>query len=156
MENEKLVDVLNEVLEELQDANRSLKQLSGTVTELGASVRAFEQKEIKTEPPDLKPVIEQCEVMRKEVRSGLNGVAGAVERQPKPVVRRISLFPENDREGHFKFLIRWVLGVVVAALVIKVTYTLISEYLVETHLMGQEVVMPEVKKVDSVKTKRIR
>ena len=37
-------------------------------------------------------------------------VAAAVEAQPKPIVRRISFFPENDYQENYKTFIRWLIG----------------------------------------------
>lgn len=150
-----MVTVLNEVLEELQQTNKSIKQLSGTVADLGVHVKAFEKKELKTEPPDLQPVVTQCEVLRKEAAEGLARVAAAVAVQPKPIIRRISLFPENDRDRHFKFFLKWVLWFVVMLLTFEVGYLLISEYIERTHpyILQQP---SEKVRADSVKTKRIR
>ena len=113
-----ILAVLNEVLDELKVANKSLKEMGGMVKTLESRVQAFEQKEIRIEPTDLGPVNHlvgqlpgiikegmnsldesfrervkvECAELRKETTAAFGKVAAAVEAQPKPIVRRISFF----------------------------------------------------------------
>lgn len=162
VEEEIFKSVLEEVLEELQKANRSLKEMGGTVKDLEARVRAFEDKEIKIDPPDLEPlknrieqmpaaiheeavktgeairqqVVDEGGALRKETASGLAKVAAAVEAQPKPIVRRITFFPDADRQGHYKFFIRWFFGTVIGVFLIGATYISIRVYLDRAYPSG--------------------
>ena len=99
-------------------------------------VQAFEQKEIRTEPPDLAPVSEriaaECGELRKETTAALAKVAAAVEAQPKPIVRRISFFPENDYQENYKTFIRWLIGGIVGAMMVLTVYVLAHEWILHT------------------------
>lgn len=138
-----LLTVLNETLEEMQKANRSLKEIgeklenfAGKIGTLETRVHAFEQKEIRIEPPDLGPVSErvsaECTGLKKVTEAGLLKVAVAVETQPKPIVRRISFFPETDREGNYKTLIRWMIGGIVGLMLVGAAYVLANEWIQRT------------------------
>ena len=138
-----LLVVLNETLEEMQKANMSLKEMgqkledfAGKIGLLETRVQAFEQKEIKIEPPDLGPVSErvsaECAGLKKVTEAGLLKVAVAVETQPKPIVRRITFFPENDHEGNYKTLIRWMIGGIVGLMFIGSAYVLANEWIQHT------------------------
>ena len=134
MSDEKIIlGVLTEVLDELKKANTSLDKMSGEVNELEKRVRAFEQKEIKIEPPDLGPVSERvsagCTELRNVTAAGLAKIAVAVEAQPKPIIRRISFFPENDREGNYKTFIRWLIGGTVGLIAIVTAFVLLDEWI---------------------------
>jgi len=154
-----ILAVLNETLEELQTANKSLKEMGQKITLLETRVKAFEEKEIKIAPPDLEPlkqkiddlpgviggemkkindtvtklVVDQCAALRGETTTGLTKIAAAVETQPKPIIRRISLFPENDREGNYKTFIRWLVGGIVAALLVGSAYVLANLWIQRSH-----------------------
>ena len=151
--------VLTEVLEELKVVNKSLKEMGGMVKTLESRVQAFEQKEIRIEPPDLGPVNHlvgqlpgiikegingldesfrermtvECAELRKETTAAFVKVAAAVEAQPKPVVRRISFFPENDREGSYKLFIRWLICGIIGAMMVLTAYVLINEWILRTY-----------------------
>lgn len=138
-----LLTVLEETLEEMQAANKTLKEigeklenLTGRVGQLETRVGAFEKKEIKIEPPDLGPVSEQvtaeCAELKKITDAGLLKVAVAVETQPKPIVRRITFFPENDQEGNYKTLIRWMIGGIVGLMLIGSAYVLANAWIQRT------------------------
>lgn len=139
-----LYAVLNETLEEMQKANKSLKEIgqkledfAGKIDQLETRVQAFEQKEIKIEPPDMGPVTErvsaECAGLKKVTEAGLLKVAVAVEAQPKPIVRRISFFPETDREGNYKTLIRWTIGGIVGLMLIGSAYVAANEWIQRSH-----------------------
>jgi hypothetical protein len=147
MGEEIVLTVLNEVLGELQTANKSLKELGGTIKTLEARVQAFEQKEIRIDPPDLGPLTEKIDALpgvingemvrvdeymrrqidaqgaelRNEATAGLLKIAAATETQPKPIKRefRLSLFPEFFKEVHYRFFIRWLFGALLGAMVIN-------------------------------------
>jgi hypothetical protein len=151
--------VLTEVLDELKEANKSLKEMGGTIKGLETRVRAFEQKEIKIEPTDLGPIIRlveqmpgiikegingldeglrqrvtvECTELRKETMAGLLKVATAVEAQPKPIVRRISFFPENDWEGSYKTFIRWLIGGIIGAMLVLTAYVVVNEWVLRVY-----------------------
>jgi hypothetical protein len=159
MSEQIVLTVLNEVLEELKEANKSLKEMGGTVKALELRVHAFEQKEIRIEPPDLEPlktkldelpglinlemmrvdtgmqhqIVAQCGELRRETAAGMLRIAAVVEAQPKPIVRRISLFPENDKEGNYKTFIRWLIGGTIGAMVVLTAYVLINEQIQRTY-----------------------
>ncbi|HEV2479077.1 MAG TPA: hypothetical protein VGS79_05425 [Puia sp.] len=147
MSEEMILAVLNEALEELQTANKSLKDMGQKMEALEARVRAFEAKEIRIEPPNLEPLkgkidelpvvmdrflVAQSTALRQETAAGLLKVAAAVEAQPKPIVRRISFFPENDREGNYKTFIRWLIGGIVGAMLVGSAYVLANEWIQRT------------------------
>ena len=147
--------VLTEVLDELKVANKSLKEMGGTVKTLESRVQAFEQKEIRIEPTDLGPVnllVEQlpgiikegikgldesfrervtveCAELRKETTAAFVKVAAAVEAQPKPIVRRISFFPENDYSGNYKVFIRWFICGIIGGMMVAAAYVLTNEWI---------------------------
>jgi hypothetical protein len=159
MSEQIMLTVLNEVLDELKEANKSLKEMGGTVKALELRVHAFEQKEIRIEPTDLEPlkakldelpdlinlemarvdkgmqqhIVAQCGELRQETAAGLQKIAAAVEAQPKPIVRRISFFPENDKEGNYKTFIRWLIGGTIGAMMVLTAYVLINEQIQRTY-----------------------
>jgi hypothetical protein len=154
-----MLTVLNEVLDELKEANKSLKEMGGTVKALETRVRAFEEKEIRIEPPNLEPlkekidelpdlingemmrvdkymqqqIVAQCGELRQETAAAMLKIAAAVEAQPKPIVRRISFFPENDKEGNYKTFIRWLIGGTIGAMIVVTAYVLINEQIQRTY-----------------------
>ncbi|HEX3933655.1 MAG TPA: hypothetical protein VHW43_03190, partial [Puia sp.] len=159
MSEQMVLAVLTEVLDELKEANKSLKEMGGTIKGLETRVQAFEKKEIKIEPTDLGPIIRlveqmpeilkegingldeglrqrvtvECAELRKETMAGLLKVATAVEAQPKPIVRRISFFPENDYQGNYKHFIRWVICGIISAMIVLTVYVLINEWILRTY-----------------------
>src|ERR1700722_14937472 len=142
-----VLTVLNEVLGELQTANKSLKEMGGTIKTLEARVQAFEQKEIRIDPPDLGPLTEKIDALpgvingemvrvdeymrrqidaqgaelRNEATAGLLKIAAATETQPKPIKRefRLSLFPELSKEMHYRLFFRWLFGAILGAMLIE-------------------------------------
>ena len=135
-----LLVVLNETLEEMKKANKSLKEIGDRIGNLAAEVgmlktrvQAFEQKEIRIEPPDLGPVSErvsaECAGLKQVTEARLLKVAVAVETQPKPIVRRITFFPEKDHEGNYKTLIRWMIGGIVGLMLIGSAYVVANEWI---------------------------
>jgi hypothetical protein len=159
MSEQMVLAVLTEVLDELKVANKSLKEMGGVVKTLESRVQAFEQKEIRIEPTDLGPVnrlVEQlpgifqegmkglderlrervtleCAELRKETTAAFVKVAAAVEAQPKPIVRRISFFPENDYSGNYKVFIRWLICGIIGAMMVLTAYVLINEWILRTY-----------------------
>jgi hypothetical protein len=155
MSEQMILTVLNEVLEELKEANKSLKGLNGKVTNLEERVQAFEQKEIRIDPPDLEAINKnmallpdsiktemvnaeehlrqrittECGQLRAEMSTGLAKIAATVETQPKPIVRRISFFPENDQHGNYKTFIRWLIGGTICGMIILTAYVLEHEWI---------------------------
>src|ERR1700722_20385878 len=159
MSEQIMLTVLNEVLDELKEANKSLKEMGGTVKALETRVRAFEEKEIRIEQPNLEPlkekvdelpdlingemmrvdkymqqqIVAQCGELRQETAAAMLKIAAAVEAQPKPIVRRISFFPENDKEGNYKTFIRWLIGGTIGAMIVVTAYVLINEQIQRTY-----------------------
>jgi len=143
-----LKDVLEDVLEELKESNRSLTDARTRLSALEEKVGGFEQKltdqQVIVHPPDLDPVIRligeqgkrseiqteaQVSVIRTETEAGLRRLAAAVETQPKPIVRRICFFPENDYSGSYKHFITCLFWGIMGALLICGLYSLGSQYL---------------------------
>jgi hypothetical protein len=114
MSEEIVLTVLDEVLEELKQANRSLKEMGSLVQELKMQVQAFDERS-------------------KQTTEGLEKVMRTVEAQPKAIVRRIMLFPENDLQGSYKTFIHWLIGGVLAALVLLSGYVLIHEWILRSY-----------------------
>jgi hypothetical protein len=123
MSEQIVLTVLNEVLEELKEANKSLKEMGGTVKALELRVDTGMQHQI----------VAQCEGLRRETAAGMLRIAAVVEAQPKPIVRRISLFPENDKEGNYKTFIRWLIGGTIGAMMVLTAYVLINEQIQRTY-----------------------
>ena len=138
MGNEDMIlKVLGEVLEELQTANKSLKKTEDKLGELETRVQAFEHKEIRIDPPDLAPVTErvsaECAAIRKETSGGLLRVAATVEAQPKPIVRRISLFPENDTQRNYRTTIWAIVAGILGTAAIAGAYVLFNAWILRIH-----------------------
>jgi hypothetical protein len=102
MSEEVVLAVLKEVLDELKEANKSLKEMDGKVKELETRVG--------------------------ETTVGMSKVATMVKALPSPIVWRISMFPENDRQGSYKTFIRWVIGGIVVAFMVESGYVLLHEW----------------------------
>ena len=71
--------------------------------------------------------------LQKVSETGLQAIADRLAQQPKPIIRqfRFSLFPENDREGHYKYFIKWVFGGTLLVMVIGALFFLGRQYLSE-------------------------
>jgi hypothetical protein len=106
MSEEVILAVLNEVLDELKEANRSLKQMDARVKEL--------------------------ETGAGETASGLNKLRNVVAAQPKPVLYRLTLFPGDDWQGNYKTFIRWLIGGIVGAMLVASAYVLGNEWIQRT------------------------
>lgn len=148
--------VLNEMLEELRQVNRALKEQRIIIKEMNERVEGFEQKlrdqQVIVQPPDLG-VLENSiqlqserlgeerkrgmEAIVEQMGLGLQQVADAVERQPKPIHRhvRISFFPEYH-EGSYKYFIRWLFGGTILALSVLGLFVLGRQYLNERSRMA--------------------
>lgn len=108
MSDEVIITVLNEVLDELKQANKSLEQTVGAVAKLETRIQALEQKEIRSEPPDLGPLGEriaaECGQLRKETTAGLEKVAAMVQA-------------------------RWMVRGTIGAMIVLTTFVLINEWI---------------------------
>jgi hypothetical protein len=71
----------------------------------------------------------ECAELRKETTTAFVKVAAAVEAQPKPIVRRISFFPENDYSGNYKVFIRWFICGIIGAMMVAAAYVLTNEWI---------------------------
>jgi len=129
--NEQIFEtVLNEILEDLRKVTQSNRALQATVQDLAARLDTFATRlnelQVIAPPIDQQPlhhiVREGIDKIRQTLQSGvqqpletgIQKITAIVEAQPKAVIqqRRFLLFPENDREGHYKFLIRWTVGLI--------------------------------------------
>jgi hypothetical protein len=148
MKEEIFEAVLTEILEEMRQVNRGLKEQSNSIKDLCQRVESFEQKmrdqQVNVQPPDLSAV-------ERQIAEGLVRVAETVERQPKPVLRqvRFSIFPENDKEGSYKFFIRWLFGGTILVLLVGAFFFLGRQFLDKWHpIVQQSVLIPMTDTVD--------
>jgi len=142
--------VLNEMLTELKQLRDGQKEMNKTILLLGEKVDGFQQhlENLKVEVPatDLQPVKDELaewavgfnglikegmEKIQTTFSQHLQKLSAVIEAEPKPIVRRISLFPETDRNGHFKFFIsRLILGVLGALLLVGL-FSLGQQYIAQ-------------------------
>src|SRR5882672_9289920 len=146
-EAEMFRSVLNEMLDELKQLQATSKEMNKTIIGQNQKIDGFDQRlenlQVVAPPPDLEPVKDQLAEgvsgLNKEVKEAMQGVQGTftqhlkkltdtLEAEPKPIVRRISLFPENDYHGNYKYFIKalflWSLGI----LALVLAYRLIQPY----------------------------
>jgi len=77
--------------------------------------------------------------------------------QPRPVIKqwRVSLFPESDKAGSYKYFIGWLFGGIVLALSVAALFSLGRQYLDKWHPSPDEpkqaMSMPQVKAENEVK-----
>jgi hypothetical protein len=168
--NENMIkDVMEDVLQELKEANGVLSGLRSSVDALEGRVAGFEQllkdQQVIVQPPDLGPafgeirqltretgvaVSETIDSMQKGEREILDLVRvtvaqklsemqavidGRLAEQPKPVIRqwRVSLFPESDRAGSYKYFINWLFGGTALVLLVCTIFLLGRQYLDKWH-----------------------
>jgi hypothetical protein len=148
MKEEIFEAVLNEILEEMRQVKRVVKEQNSTIIGLRERVEEFEHKlrdqQVIVQPPDFTSV-------ERQIAEGLVQVAEAVEKQPKPVRRhvRISIFPESDREGSYKFFIRWLFGGTILALLVAALFFLGRQFLDNWHpAVPQPMLVPRTDTVD--------
>jgi len=117
--------VLNEMVEELKQLHQGTKEINKTITGLQEKIDGFDRRlenlQVVAPPVDLGPLQEQMtesiSAFNQQAKETMEGMQGAFTRQlqtltdtlaaePKPIVRRISLFPENDRHGSYKYFIK--------------------------------------------------
>jgi hypothetical protein len=123
--------VLDEMLMELKQLHSATKEMKETIDALNEKIDGFnvrlENLQVVAPPPDLEPVkgqlAEGVSEFNRQVKESMDGIrevytqhlkklTDTLEAQPKPIVRRISLFPENDTRGHFKYFMKClVLGI---------------------------------------------
>lgn len=191
MSEQIVLTVLNEVLGELKDANKSLKEMGGTITALEGKVTGFEQmlkdQQVVVQPPDLASAFEEIRQLTKEtgvaasetinivqkeagampgkvhamVEQKLSEIRtvidGRLAEQPKPIIRhwRVSLFPESDRGGSYKYFISWLFGGTVLVVLVSALFLLGRQYLDKWHPSAEEskqpMSMPQVKAGNEVK-----
>jgi hypothetical protein len=191
MSEQMVLTVLNEVLGELKEANKSLKEMGGTIKALESKVTGFEQmlkdQQVVVQPPDLASAFEEIRqlttetgiaasetinIVQKEAGAMLGQVRMVVEQklseigtvidgrlaeQPKPIMRqwRVSLFPESDREGSYKYFVNWLFGGTVLVLLVGALFLLGRQFLDKWHPSAEErkqaMSIPEVKAESEVK-----
>jgi len=136
--------VLNEMLLELkqmaQGAKETNKNLAALQEKFGEFHHRLENLQVIAPAVDLTPVHDSLtqgvSELNKQVKEGMQGVlttftqhleklTAAVEAQPKRIVRRISLFPENDRHGNYKYFIRAMFLSILGALVVGGAFSLL-------------------------------
>ena len=150
MKEEIFEAVLTEILEEMRQVNRGLKQ-SNSIKDLCQRVEGFEQKlrdqQVIVQPPDLSS-------LDRQIADGIVRVAETVDRQPKPVLRqvRLSIFPESDREGSYKFFIRWLFGGAVLVMLVGALFFLGRQFLYKWHPAVQQSLL--VPTTDTIERKR--
>jgi hypothetical protein len=142
--------VLNEMLEDQKHLVNSVKALTTTITDLRdkqadlqTRVEGFDQRlsdqTITAPPADTQPIQqllqESMTSFRGEIKQGIDRVGALVEAQPKAIVRqtRILLFPESDRNGHFKYLIGKIFLALILIVLLGVLLNLGSQYIDRTH-----------------------
>lgn len=107
---------LTDILDELKQANLSLKEMKGVVKELEGRVGAFEQQlkdqQVIAPPADTEAVKQTVagglELFRQEQAACMQRMTAIVEAQPKNVVRqwRRSFFPAEDRVGNYQYFLK--------------------------------------------------
>ncbi len=136
--------VLNEMLGELKQLTQGAKETNKNVATLQEKFGEFhhrlENLQVIAPAVDLAPVHDSLtqgvSELNKQVTEGMQGVlttftqhleklTAAVEAQPKRIVRRISLFPENDRHGNYKYTIRTMFLSILGALVVGGAFSLL-------------------------------
>lgn len=136
--------VLNEMLGELkqlaQGAKETNKNLVALQEKFGEFHHRLENLQVIAPAADLTPVqdtlTQGVTELNKQVTEGMQSVlatftqhleklTAAVEAQPKRIVRRISLFPENDRQGNYKYFIRTMFLSILGALVVGGAFSLL-------------------------------
>lgn len=135
MNEQIFTDVLNDILDELQQSNRSLKILQTTINDLQEKTTGFEQKLIDQQviapPADTAPIQELTEkaiqTIQQDVKKQLNVISTIVEAQPKSVIKqwRLCFFPDNDHRGNYKHLINNLTWALVGIAFILAGYFLI-------------------------------
>lgn len=123
MSEEVILAVLNEVLEELKETNKAIKEMDGNVKKLETSVEA--------------------------TTAGLGKLSGVVAAKPRPVLWRVSLFPENDREGNYKTFIRWLIGGIVGALLVGSAYVLANLWIQRSYPPEMAAQYTQQKKIEN-------
>jgi len=134
--------VLNEMLDELKQLHVAVKGMNSGIVALTGKVDAFDKRledlQVVAPPPDLQPVqnelaagVSGLQIQVKEGMSGIQSVftqhmqklTAALEAQPKPIVRRISFFSDNDYNGNYKYFIKacclWTLGFLALVMIFK-------------------------------------
>ncbi len=81
-------------------------------------------------------ILNQVQVTVEQKLSEIRKVIdGRLAEQPKPIVRqwRVSLFPESDRAGSYKYFISWLFGGTVLVLLVGALFSLGRQYLDKWH-----------------------
>jgi hypothetical protein len=174
MSEQMVLTVLNEVLGELKEANKSQKGMAATIKALEERVAGFEQmlkdQQVIVQPPDLASAFEEIRQLTRETGDAASETVGAVQKeagamlgqirmvveqklseigtvindrlaaQPKPVIRqwRVSLFPESDKAGSYKYFISWLFGGTVLALLVGALFLLGRQYLDKWHPSAEQ------------------
>jgi len=140
--------VLNEMLDELKQLHVSIKEMNKTVAVLHEKIDKFDQRlenlQVVAPPPDLQPLKEQLaegvstfNIQAKETMEGMQKVftvqmqkiTDTLAASPKPIVRRLSLFPENDYHNHYKYFIKGLFLATVGVCLVGALYALGSQWL---------------------------
>jgi hypothetical protein len=147
MKEEIFETVLNEIVEELHQSNKLVKSLNDQVQTLQTRVEELCHQSAdqlaKVAPPDLGPIHESMEQGFVSIRQGTAAIQQEISATSKlitaarmeitankSIVRqyRLSLFPENDYNGHYKYFIKWMFMTIVILVLIAGVYAFISQY----------------------------
>ncbi len=143
-ESEMFRSVLNEMLSELKQLQNSTKEMNKTILGLNERIDRFDQRledlQVVAPPPDLQPLKEgilefnqqakeTMEEMREVFRGQMQKIADTLAAEPRPIVRRISLFPDNDYRGSYKYFIRGLFLATVGVCLVGALYALGSQWL---------------------------
>jgi hypothetical protein len=105
-----------------------------------------------------RDMLDQVQVMVGQKLSEIRTVIDdRLAEQPKPVIKqwRISLFPDSDKTGSYKYFISWLFGGIVLALSVGALFSLGRQYLDKWHPSAEEpkqtMSMPQVKAESEVR-----
>ena len=140
--------VLNEMLEEMKQVHRTIKEMKGALAVQQEKIDGFQRQleniQVVAPPTDLQPLkdqfaagVSEFSIMVKETLAGmkvdygqqLQKVTQVLEAQPKPIVRRISLFPENDHHGNFKYFFKCLFLSILGFGLLAMIYALVQQRL---------------------------
>lgn len=143
-ESEMFRSVLNEMLSELKQLHNSTKEMNKTISGLNERIDQFDQRlenlQVVSPPPDLQPLKEgilefnqqakeTMEGMREVFKVQMQKIADTLAAEPRPIVRRISLFPENDYRGNYKYFIKGLFLATVGVCLVGALYAFGSQWL---------------------------
>lgn len=119
IELEKMELVLNEILSEQKETNKSNSDIIEAINRLNNKISEFDKKleniNITAPQPDLKP-------FQQILSKGIIDISLIATKQPQPIVRKfqILLFPEQDARLFYKIVFgRWFLLLVISFAIVS-------------------------------------